>query len=37
MSPSAFNTELGNGDQIVWNYMLFLPKNRISTHIKKAQ
>lgn len=29
MSPSAFNTELGNCDQAVWNYTLFLPKNRI--------
>lgn len=35
MSPTAFNTELGNCDQIVWNYTLFLPKNRILTHIQK--
>lgn len=36
MSPSAFNTELGNCDQIVWNYKLFLPKNRILAHVQKT-
>lgn len=36
MSPSAFNTELGNCDQIVWNYKIFLPKNRILAHIQKT-
>lgn len=41
MSPSAFNTELGNCDQIVWNYTLFLPKKQnidsYTKHFQKKQ